>query len=172
MNQSYTGYTATYNPEYAKFIAGQSVQTPQVQQPQVQPAAVQQPQVQSAGTQTTLGNVATPKYDNVSAGNIDPKLSGASDRYYNALADSAEYNTQRLKSYNESIIGQASPYIKAGVGIVNAASSLASIYTGLQQLKLARKAEARADEMWREQLKELNHVRSVRKRISAGYGGY
>lgn len=73
------------------------------------------------------------------------------------------------QQFKDSIVGQASPYIKAGAGVINGTASLASIYTGMQQLKLAKAAESRANEIWQEQLKDLNHVRGVRKRLTTTY---
>lgn len=76
----------------------------------------------------------------------------------------SDYTYDKSVAYDKSLMGQADPYIKGGTALINGAASLASIYTGLEQLSLMKKADNRADEAWQMQKEELTHLKSVRAR--------
>ena len=67
-------------------------------------------------------------------------------------------------AYGKTPMGIAEPYIKNASALVGGVASLASIYTGLETLKLQKKADARADEVWALQKEELSAVRAVRSK--------
>ena len=80
----------------------------------------------------------------------------------NSMSENYDYARQKKIDFDNSIVGAASPYIKAGTGLISGAASLASIYTGLQTLKLQKKADRRADEVLGMQKTELAHIKKVR----------
>ncbi len=76
-----------------------------------------------------------------------------------ALKERADY-----EAYKDTIPGMAEPYIKNASALIGGVASLASIYTGLETLKLQKKADSRADEVWAMQKEELSAVRAVRSK--------
>ena len=135
---------------------------------------------QGAAAQPTLGQVqpspqntsyqpTAPQFQQAQNYANNPGLAQSQTNMNNQFAKTANYDLQQKQLYNESFMGQAEPYIKNGAAVIQGITSLASIYMGNEQLKLARKGEKRADEAWQEQKRELAHVRGVRKRLTSQY---
>ena len=133
----------------------------------------QQQNYYNNGTPTSLGNITTqpqvPPLQNQGTAQVNTVNQQAQANLINEQAvDVAQARTERA-DYLKTPMGKADPYIKGASAVVGIGTSLASIYLGVQQLDLAKKAEKRADESWQEQKKELAHVRGVRKRLTSQY---
>jgi len=83
--------------------------------------------------------------------------------------DIAKQIMDHNQKYWDSPMGKAEPYLKGANSIASTFGSLANIYLGFQQMGIMKEQLGMAKEQWAEQKKELNHVRGVRKRLSAAY---
>jgi hypothetical protein len=95
------------------------------------------------------------------ANNLDKSLSGLYDaqaKFYNNMND-----------YQNSFMGKASPYVKGFANIASGVSSLANIYLGLKQYKLAKEQLGITREQWAETKKEAESIRRTRRRIAQQY---
>jgi len=99
--------------------------------------------------------------------NLNEQNNASRINYNQAVTDSLNLNTKRLEEYYNSPIGIVDPYIKGGTAIIGGVASLASIYTGFETLKLQKKADERADEIWAYQKEELSRVKNVREKNDA-----
>lgn len=115
-------------------------------------------------TNTTIQPVNAPKPTPMQAYN-PYQVNGATQQLQARLRDSYlktnDYNLQKQKDYDASIIGQASPYINAASSVVNTVASVASIYAGLENLSLAKKADKRAEATFQAQMGELKRLQKV-----------
>ncbi len=89
--------------------------------------------------------------------------------YTDQAAKTLEANRIKQQNYDASIVGQASPYIKAGTSIAQGVGSLANIYLGFQQLGIQKEQMSMAKEQWAETKQELARVKKSRVAVSNAY---
>ena len=130
------------------------------------------PQIDNTNVMTThppFDPNSTATNTNAIAGGIKPLTAYGSSAVDQSIADVNNYNIAKDKAYQDSFMGQASPYIKGASGIASTVGSLANIYVGFKQLDIQKEQLAMAKDQWAEQKKELNHIRGVRTKLNAQY---
>ena len=103
---------------------------------------------------------------------IQPQNAWQTPEYKNMLqsqSDLADYSLGRQQDWDNSFMGQASPYIKGFAGVTHGLGSLAGIYTGFKQLDIAERQVGIAEEQWGETKSELARVKQVRTDMNAKY---
>jgi len=95
----------------------------------------------------------------------DPKLATAQTDFLNTQND---WYKQQMANQN-SFGSQMQPYMQGFANIAGGASSLASIYTGFQQLDLMDRQVGIAEEQWAETKSELTRVKGVRDKLNTSY---
>ncbi len=79
-----------------------------------------------------------------------------------------DWYKQQMANQN-SFGSQMQPYMQGFANIAGGASSLASIYTGFQQLDLMDRQVGIAEEQWAETKSELTRVKGVRDKLNTSY---
>ena len=79
-----------------------------------------------------------------------------------------DWYKQQMSNQN-SFGSQMQPYMQGFANIAGGASSLASIYTGFQQLDLMDRQVGIAEEQWAETKSELTRVKGVRDKLNTSY---
>ena len=108
--------------------------------------------------------------------NIQPQNSFLDNQFKSMQIDSMRSNIETndlanaaLFKEQNSLMGQMSPYIQGFAGITHGLGSLAGIYTGFQQLDIAKSQLGIAEEQWGETKKELARVKKVRSDLNTKY---
>ncbi|RKY52267.1 MAG: hypothetical protein DRP93_08425 [Candidatus Neomarinimicrobiota bacterium] len=83
--------------------------------------------------------------------------------------DSNTMHNNALSDYQNSFMGQASPYITGFANVTQGLGSMASIYTGFKQLGLMEDQVGIAKDQWAETKSELNRVKGVRTKLNNDY---
>jgi len=79
-----------------------------------------------------------------------------------------DWYKQQMANQN-SFGSQMQPYMQGFANIAGGASSLASIYSGFQQLDLMDRQVGIAEEQWAETKSELTRVKGVRDKLNTSY---
>ena len=101
--------------------------------------------------------------------NLSDQLKNAQiDAFRSSIETNDLANAALLKEQN-SLMGQMSPYITGFAGVAQGLGSLAGIYTGFQQLDIAKSQLGIAEEQWGETKNELARVKKVRSDLNTSY---
>jgi hypothetical protein len=83
--------------------------------------------------------------------------------------DALKYALGKQKAFDNSFIGQMSPYISGFANVAQGLGSLASIYSGFQMLDMYGDQLDIAKDQWATTKEELNRVRNVRNKLNESY---
>jgi len=136
------------------------------------------PEIESSGydSSDTLGNLnlfnSMNNSKSLNTGITNPNLGSLSmsDQLMQSQKSYYDLQVQNQQDYADSFMGKISPYVKAGTAATQSLASIANIYTGFQQLKIADKTLGIAEDKWKTTKSELARVNNVRSKLNAQYG--
>jgi len=91
------------------------------------------------------------------------------ENYYDQAAESSKYWLDKNKAFDNSFMGQASPYLKGFSTLTQGLGSLASIYSGFKMMDMYGDQLDIAKDQWATTKQELARVQGVRNKLNAEY---